>query len=78
MPSAEVRSPMLKLLLLHDRVTYKDFLKFLKLHTVDDTRFYFIALSFISIYSGLKMLPVSFGIRDLPGNLEKTSVYCYP
>jgi hypothetical protein len=38
----------------HDHVTYKDFLQFLKLHTLHDRRLHLDALFFIAVYSVLK------------------------
>jgi hypothetical protein len=61
-----------------NHVTYKDFLKFLKLHTLHDRRLYLDASFFISVYSGLKCHPSlldTTGIRVLPRNFRNSSLF---
>ena len=62
----------------HDHITYDDFLKILKLHTVHDRRSHLHALFFIFAYSGLKchlyLLDIT-GIRVLPRNFRSSSLF---
>jgi hypothetical protein len=62
----------------HDRITYDDFLKILKLHTLHHRRFHLHALFFIFAYSGLKcylyLLDIT-GIRVLPCNFRSSSLF---
>lgn len=62
----------------HDHITYDDFQKILKLHTLHDRRFHLHPLFSIFAYSGLKcfLYPLDItGIRVLPHNFRSSSLF---